>query len=312
MPVDEDRRRVRVRVPAKINTALAVGPRRADGFHDLSTVFHAVSLYDEVLATERADDQIRLTMVGEGSEELACDDTNLATRAALLLRERYGSPELGVELHIDKHVPMAGGMAGGSADAAATLLACAECWRLETTLDELIELAAELGSDVPFLLLGGNALGTGRGEKLRKLPDSGRLEWVFALADHGLSTPQVYRRYDEMAEEGRLQPSAELPPEQLAELFSGEPVRVAAALRNDLQAPALDLYPELGQTLAAGGDAPGVLGALVCGSGPTCAFLCIDADAADELASRLTTARTVRDVRRGHGPVPGPEVARLV
>lgn len=312
MPAADDRRRVRVRVPAKINTALCVGPRRADGYHDLSTVFQAVSLYDEVLATERGDDQICLTMAGEGSEELPCDQTNLATRAAWLIRERYGRPEMGVDLHIDKHVPMAGGMAGGSADAAATLLACAEIWRLEATLDELVELAAELGSDVPFLLLGGNALGTGRGEKLRRLPDGGRLEWVFAMAGHGLSTPQVYQRYDELADAGKLQPSAELPTEQLTELFSGEPVRVAAALRNDLQAPALDLYPELAQTLAAGGDAPGVLGALVCGSGPTCAFLCVDAEAADELAARLASAHTVRDVRRGHGPVPGPEVARLV
>ena len=312
MPMTEAQSwRVRVRIPAKINIALCVGPRRADGFHELSTVFQAVSLYDQVQATGRADGRIELTMSGEGSERLACDRTNLAVRAARLLRDRHGNPRQGVELRIDKQIPMAGGMAGGSADAAGTLLACVECWRLEVSLDELLGLAAELGSDVPFLLLGGNALGTGRGERLRALPAAGRLEWVFALAGRGLSTPQVYRRFDELAELGELTPSSQLASDGLAGLLSGEPDRVAAALRNDLQVPALDLYPELAGTLAAGLARPGVLGGLVCGSGPTCAFLCADASSAGAAAASLAGEPTVRAVRRGHGPVAGPEVARL-
>lgn len=296
-----------VRVPGKINLALAVGPRRADGFHDLSTLFQAVSLYDDLQATARTDNQITLVMAGEGSEHLACDDTNLAVRAAQLLRERHGRDSLGVDLRVDKCVPMAGGMAGGSADAAGTLLICNEVWGLGLGLEELSDAAAQLGSDVPFLLLGGNALGTGRGERLRPMPEPGRLEWVFAIAQHGLSTPQVYRQFDVMADRGDIVPSAELAVGVLDELCSGEPERVAAGLRNDLQPAALELYPELAGTLAADTDSR-VLASLVCGSGPTCAFLCADAESADRLAARLVGLPEVRDTRRAHGPVPGPKV----
>ncbi len=298
---------VRVQVPAKINLALAVGPRRDDGYHDLTTLFQAVSLYDDLQACARDDARIVVTMRGEGSEELPCDQTNLVTRAATLLRERHGVPSLGVEVHVDKHIPMAGGMAGGSADAAATLLACNEVWQLGLGLDQLLAVAADLGSDVSFLLLGGNALGTGRGELLQPQPAPGRLEWVFAIAQHGLSTPEVYRQFDRMAERGDLIPSVDLPARDVELACSGQPDQVAAVLRNDLQPPALELYPELGGTLQAGCQ-PGVLGFLVCGSGPTCAFLCADPDAADRLAASLASMPQVRDTRRAHGPVPGPKL----
>ncbi|MGI5951108.1 MAG: 4-(cytidine 5'-diphospho)-2-C-methyl-D-erythritol kinase [Brooklawnia sp.] len=298
-----------VRVPGKINLALCVAPRRPDGYHELSTLFHAVSLYDEVSAEAGTDAQISLTMHGEGSEDLACDHSNLAVRAAELLRARYGSPGLGVRLHIDKQIPMAGGMAGGSADAAGVLLACNDLWQLGCSLDELSDLAAELGSDVPFLLFGGNALGTGRGEQLVPQPTPGRLEWVFALAPRGLSTPLVYQRFDQMAERGAITPSAELGTEMRDGLVSGVPARVAPALRNDLQAPALELYPELADTLAAGLQA-GALAAIVCGSGPTCAFLAADSVQADRLAAELAGCGQIRATRRAHGPVPGPVVPR--
>lgn len=307
-PVPVKQSTVQVRVPGKINLALAVGPRRADGYHELSTLFQAVSLYDDLRGTGRDDDQITLVMAGEGSEHLACDETNLAIRAALLLRERHGSPSLGVDLHIDKHIPMAGGMAGGSADAAGTLLVCNEVWGLGLDLDQLGDVAAQLGSDVPFALLGGNALGTGRGERLRPMPGPGRLEWVFAIAQHGLSTPKVYHQFDLMAERGEIVPSAELAPDVLEELCCGEAERVCAALRNDLQPAALELCPELATTLATNRDGV-ALASLVCGSGPTCAFLCADADCADHLASRLITLSEVRATRRAHGPVPGPGFA---
>lgn len=294
-----------VRVPGKINLALCVAPRRPDGYHELATLFQAVSLYDDVTMRPTSDALIRLTMAGEGSEDLPCDGTNLAVRAAELLRARYGSPELGAELHIDKQIPMAGGMAGGSADGAGVLLACNDGWQLGRSVEELSELAAELGSDVPFLLYGGNALGTGRGEKLAAQPTPGRLEWVFALAPQGLSTPLVYQRFDEMADRGAIVPSAELPAEQLAALCSGDPVRVAGALRNDLQPAAIELYPELAETLASGLER-GALAALVSGSGPTCAFLCADAEAADRLADELSGVGQIRATRRAHGPVAGP------
>lgn len=293
---------VRVRVPGKINLALAVGPRRADGYHGLTTVFHAVSLFETVTATGRDDAAISLVMSGHGSEQLPVDETNLAVRAAGLLRERYGAPGLGVDLVIDKQIPMAGGMAGGSADAAGVLLACNQVWGLGLDTSTLVTLAAELGSDVAFLLTGGNALGTGRGEQLRQLPASGRLEWVVALADGGLSTPAVYRRFDELAEAGRQQPSATLPDEVIAELTSGVPERVAAALTNALQPAALDLRPELTETLAHV-ELPGVLGGVVCGSGPTIAFVCADAEAADRVAAQLAGQPQVRATARASGPV---------
>lgn len=298
---------VNVRVPGKINLALAVGPRRADGYHDLTTVFQAVSLCDDVQAAARGDGLVTLAMTGEGSEHLACDETNLAVRAALVLRERYGSPGLGVDLRIHKQIPMAGGMAGGSADAAGTLLACNAVWGLKLGVDELREVAADLGSDVPFMLFGGNALGTGRGERLRPLPAPGRLEWVFAIARRGLSTPHVFQQFDVMAGRGEIVPSADLPAEALTELCSGDAGRVAEALRNDLQPASLELYPELAETLNFGSDS-GVLASLVSGSGPTCAFLCVDARSADHLVSKLIRRSQVRDARRAHGPVPGPEI----
>ncbi len=295
------------RVPGKVNLALRVGSRRADGYHELSSLYQAVSLYEEISATGRDDAEITLQMTGEGSEELARDEHNLAVRAALLLRQRFDRPDLGADLQVTKRIPMAGGMAGGSADAAGVLLACNTAWRLGASRSELSVIAAELGSDVPFLLLGGNALGTGRGERLRALPAEGRLEWVFAMAPHGLSTPQVYQRFDEMAERGEILPSSGLSQASLDALTSGDAVQVAGELRNDLQEPAVELYPELAGTLAAG-QAAGALAAIVCGSGPTCAFLCADAASADRIAAELAGVASVRGTARAYGPVPGPEV----
>src|SRR5262245_56970784 len=152
---------VRVRVPAKINLHLGVGPIRRDGFHELTTVYHAISLYDEVSA--RRGDQLTLTMEGEGTGALALDDSNLVIRAAQLLAKVAGVAPL-ARLHLRKQIPVAGGLAGGSADAAAALVACDALWGTGMSRDELATVAAEIGSDVPFLVLGGTALGTGRGE----------------------------------------------------------------------------------------------------------------------------------------------------
>lgn len=300
---------VHVRVPGKINLALRVAAQRPDGYHDLATVFQAVSLHEDVHATARSDGEITLLMSGEGSEDLPTDQTNLAVRAAHLLRELHGHPGLGIVLRITKQIPMAGGMAGGSADAAGVLLAANHVWRLGLELDPLAEVAAQLGSDVAFLLYGGNALGQGRGERLTPLAADGRLEWVFALAPGGLSTPAVYRAFDELAAAGELVPSDEIPPGSLDELASGDPHRVAAELFNALQPAALALYPELADTLALG-ERPGVLASLVCGSGPTCAFLCADAAVADDFAGELAGRPQIRAVRRAFGPVSGPRPAQ--
>lgn len=295
---------VRVRVPAKVNLALCVGPLAGDGFHPLATVFQALSLFDEVSATTVADDRITLTMSGEGLDDVPADDANLAVRAARLLRERFGTPGLGVALHLKKKIPVAGGMAGGSADAAGALLACSVLWDLDTTPDDLHGLAAELGSDVPFALLGGTAIGHGRGDRLVPMLSRGTYHWVLALAHEGLSTPSVFRRFDELAEAAGAPGPLEVPDEIAQALGKKDAAGLGVALRNDLQAPALNLRPELGQTLRAGLEA-GALGAVVSGSGPTCAFLAKDEAHAMDLAALIADQPTVRAVRRARGPVPG-------
>lgn len=296
---------VHVRVPGKINLVLAVGPRRDDGYHELVTVFQAVGLYDDIVAEPGEPGEFSLTMRGEGSEELAVDETNLAIRAARLLADEFRSPKLGVRLAIRKGIPIAGGMAGGSADAAGTLLACSVLWDLDTSPDDLRDLGAELGSDVPFGLMGGCAVGTGRGERLTPALVRGRYQWVFAFADEGLSTPAVFRQFDEL---GLGTGAPQLPNGIMAALASGDPRALAASLRNDLQPAALALRPELGELLDFG-LAHGALGAVVSGSGPTCGFLTAGESQAIDLSGDLTANGLCRSARRVVGPAPG---ARLL
>lgn len=293
---------VRVRVPAKINLHLSVGPRRPDGYHELATVYHAISLYDEVTA-ERSD-HLDVTVIGEGADVLPTDDRNLATRAATALAGALGVPAR-VRLTVRKQIPLAGGLAGGSADAAATLVACDALWGGGLSRDELATLAAGLGSDVPFLIPGGTALGTGRGEIVSPILATGTWHWVVAVANSGLSTPQVYAELDRLRDTGAApaQPAGE-PDELLAALRQHDPKVLAAALANDMQPAALALRPALRATLAAGTE-EGALAALVSGSGPSCVFLATGADHATAIAARLTSRDVCRTVRTAHGPVPG-------
>lgn len=291
---------VTVRVPAKVNVQLAVGPARADGFHDLANVFLAVGLYDEVGATPA--DALRLTCSGPDAALVPLDASNLAARAATALAARAGrSPD--VHLHLAKDIPVAGGMAGGSADAAGALLACETLWRTGASREELLEICAELGSDVPFSLVGGAALGTGRGERLTPLPLAGHFHWVFAQAEGGLSTPAVYREFDRLAEDREI-PEPLVSPLVLDALATGEAKALAAALSNDLQPAALSLFPALRATLDTG-LAAGALAALVSGSGPTTAFLADDEAAAHEVARALTASGHCRSARVTTAPARG-------
>lgn len=300
---------VRVRVPAKINLGLAVGPIGADGYHPLTTVFQAVSLYDEIVASRVEPGEFTLSMSGEGSEHLPVDDTNLAIRAAKLLLQRAGDPLFdGVHLTIRKGIPVAGGMAGGSADAAGALLACSVLWDTDTTPDDLRELGAELGADVPFCLMGGTAVGVRRGDQLTPALSRGTYHWVLAIAEEGLSTPAVYRRFDEMAEAGEITPSADLDDTLLTALAAGDPHRLGPLLRNDLAEPAFALRPAL-RTVLEAGLAHGAVGGLVSGSGPTVALLAADETSAVDLSTALSGEGVCRTVRRVAGPVPG---ARLM
>ncbi|MER5831822.1 4-(cytidine 5'-diphospho)-2-C-methyl-D-erythritol kinase [Streptomyces sp. NPDC002130] len=295
---------VTVRVPAKVNVQLGVGAARPDGYHDLANVFLAVGLYDEITVTPA--DELRVTCEGPDADQVPLDRTNLAARAAEALAGRYGrSP--GVHIHIAKDIPVAGGMAGGSADGAGALVACDTLWQTGASREELLDICAELGSDVPFSLVGGAALGIGRGEQLTPLEVGGTFHWVFAMAGRGLSTPAVFREFDRLGE-GTDIPEPVASQELIAALAKGDPDALAAAVSNDLQPAALSLFPELAGTLAAG-RAAGALTALVSGSGPTTAFLVRGPESAAAVAQALLASGTCRTVRTASGPAPGATIA---
>jgi 4-diphosphocytidyl-2-C-methyl-D-erythritol kinase len=298
---------VTVRAPAKVNLHLGVGALRADGYHELTTVFHAVGLFDEVTVTR--SDALTVTVEGDSAEGVPVDSSNLAARAALALAEAKGvAPD--VALHLRKGIPVAGGCAGGSADAAAVLVGCDVLWGLGLSRDELAEIAAGLGSDVPFSLHGGTALGTSRGERLTPVLGAGSYSWVLALAEGGLSTPAVYGELDRLRVDGPVTVMSD-PADVLTALRQGSPEQLGKALWNDLQPAALALKPELRKLLAAGDDL-GALGGIVSGSGPTVAFLARDDAHATALAAALAGHGVCRTVRVADGPVPGARVIRTL
>ncbi|MGN6087998.1 MAG: 4-(cytidine 5'-diphospho)-2-C-methyl-D-erythritol kinase [Actinomycetales bacterium] len=296
-------RAVSVRAPAKVNLSLRVGPVRDDGYHELATIYQAVSLHDEVVA-EPAEG-LHISVSGESAAKVPAGPTNLAAKAATLLARHVGvSPD--VALSIRKHIPVAGGMAGGSADAAAALVACDALWECGLDRATLLGLAAQLGSDVPFSLAGGTAIGTGRGERLTPALTRGEFHWVFGLAEGGLSTPEVYAECDRLRA-GRRPAEVSVSDAVMHALRGADAVGLGAALANDLQDAACSLRPELRQALEIGLDY-GALGAVVSGSGPTTAFLVPDEEAAMEVSVALTASGVCRDVRRATGPVPGARV----
>ncbi|MHA0288840.1 4-(cytidine 5'-diphospho)-2-C-methyl-D-erythritol kinase [Mycobacterium sp. C3-094] len=297
---------VTVRVPGKVNLYLEVGDRRPDGYHELSTVFHAVSLLDEVTVTTA--DVLSLEISGEGADSLPTDERNLAWQAAELMAEHVGrAPD--VAIAIEKTIPVAGGMAGGSADAAAVLVAMNELWELGVPRRDLHALAARLGSDVPFALHGGTALGTGRGEELATVLTRNTFHWVLAFSDGGLSTARVFGEVDRLRDlqDHSLPPRLESAEPVLAALATGDPAALAPLLGNDLQPAALTLDPGLRRTLRAGVEA-GALAGVVSGSGPTCAFLCASAGSAVDVGTELAGAGVCRTVRVASGPVHGARV----
>ena len=321
------------RVPAKINLQLAVGPLRADGYHGLVTVFHAISLFDEVTVAPAARDSVSVS--GEGADIVPADGTNLAALAVAALVRAVGpgakdSP--GLAIRISKRIPVAAGLAGGSADAAAALVACNELLRTGLSQAELCELAAGIGSDVAFGLVGGTAIGVGRGERVTPALATGTYHWVLAFATGGLSTAEVYAACDRIraahaapaaAAVGPVKPAArararaaappgslELDNRLMVALRSGNPAEVGPLLTNDLQQAAISLRPDLRRALAAGME-HGALAAIVSGSGPTCAYLAKDARHAAALAVALAGAGVCRTVVHVAGPVPGASVISI-
>jgi 4-diphosphocytidyl-2-C-methyl-D-erythritol kinase len=294
---------VTVRVPAKVNLELLVGAPREDGYHPLSTIYHAVNLFDEV--TVMSAPEWGIAVSGPQALGVPVDGTNLAARAAQRLAEVGGVDEP-VHITIRKDIPVAGGMAGGSADAAATLVACDHLWGTGLSRPELEEIAAGIGSDVPFLLGGGTAMGSGRGEVLAPVLARGSYHWVFALSEGGLSTPAVYAECDRLRGD-RPVPEPSPSSEMMTALRSGDARALGAALSNDLQAAAISLMPALGDVLDAGLEF-GALGGVISGSGPTVAFVAESNEAALDLAVSLTASGAVQDVRRATGPAHGAHV----
>lgn len=298
---------VTARAPAKVNVHLGVGPLRADGFHELRTVYLAVSLFDTV--TVGPGDGLSVSVTGEGAGgDVPTDRRNLVWQAAELLAAHAGVPA-DATIAVAKNIPAAAGLAGGSADAAAALVALDELWGTRASRGDLAGLAAELGSDVPFSLAGGVALGSGRGEQLSPVLARRPSHWVLGIAADGLSTPAVYREIDRLRAAGRVPDGADLssPDAVLSALREGPAAALGAALSNDLQAPAFSLRPELRRALRAATDA-GAVAALVSGSGPTVAALTADEDAAVRLAAVLAGEGVFRTVRVVRGPVPGARV----
>jgi 4-diphosphocytidyl-2-C-methyl-D-erythritol kinase len=296
---------VTVRVPGKVNLYLGVGPREFSGYHELATVFQAVNIYDEI--TVKPADTLRITGSGKYGHLVPTNETNLAWQAAQLVAKACGE-DPNLEINIDKSIPVAAGMAGGSADAAGTLLACDIYFQAGIPRDELDAMAALLGSDVPFILHGGCALGSGRGDILSPVMTRGSFHWVFATFNEGLSTAQIYERTDELRGLD-FETIPDVPNELLAALAQGNAQELGKFLHNDLQTAAIASRSGLKDVLEYGRDL-GSLGELVSGSGPTCAFLARDEVSAIDLLVGLKSSGLVDDAVHAHGPVHGARQIR--
>ena len=297
------RKSVEVQVPAKVNLQLSVGPKETDGYHEVVTVFQAISLFDNLKITR--SDQFDITLEGDFINGVPVDQSNLVSKAVDLMAEKF-QIDKNLCIEINKSIPVAGGMAGGSADAAATLLGIDQLFGLGLSKDELSEVARKLGSDVPFMLHGGVAVGRGHGDEITPALSRGNYHWVIALSSNGLATPAVYGECDRLRT-GLDIKAPSINDELLQALLTGDSVRVGKALNNDLQAAAISLRPALRLILDTGQEY-GALGGIVSGSGPSVAFLVADEDHSLDLAVALTSSGVVGSVARAQGPVVGAKV----
>nr|WP_319002188.1 4-(cytidine 5'-diphospho)-2-C-methyl-D-erythritol kinase [Arthrobacter sp. UM1] len=319
--------------PGKINVGLRVGPKRADGYHGLASVFLAVSLEEKAALTGRPSRSVQLELDPASDSRLGLDgvpltEDNVAWKAVAAVADAVEAQRESADggagsgtasqpipgdapsrLSILKRVPIAGGMGGGSADAAAALVAANEAAGRPLSPQGLHEAAARIGADVPFALHGGAAVGLGVGDRLAPVACERPLYWVLVPSDRGLSTPQVFTRLDELraARGEEAEEPAGADPALVEALAAGDPERLATLLHNDLQEAALDLAPELGEVLAAGREA-GALAGIVSGSGPTVALLAAGPESADLLAARLAERGWDRAAAVA-GPAPGARLA---
>ncbi|CAB4697261.1 MAG: 4-(cytidine 5'-diphospho)-2-C-methyl-D-erythritol kinase [Actinobacteria bacterium] len=298
--------RVTARVPAKINLSLSVGPLRPDGFHELVTLYQAIALFDDVTVTLKPkDERSTVEVSGEYASSVPLDESNLAYRAAMRVLEAYEN-DSAFAISIRKSIPVAAGLAGGSADAAGALLAMDTLLGGQLGKNELHLLAAELGSDVPFALIGNIALGRGRGEEITPALSRGEFHWVLGISNQGLSTPAVYKESDRLRE-GMIVSSPRISEKLMHALLSGEPEELGKNLSNDLAPAALSLRPGLRLVLDIAAEYA-ALGAIVSGSGPTIAILARDEEHSLDIAVALTASGVVNNVARALGPVAGARI----
>jgi len=294
------------RVPGKVNLQLSVGPLGADGFHEVTTVFQAISLFDDVTVIEgKAGAGITIRVSGQTANGVPADASNLAVRAAqLMMKEFELSPDL--EIKLRKEIPVAGGMAGGSADAAGVIVGLDSLYELGLSRDEMEKIASQIGSDVPFSLAGGVAIGTGRGDQITTALAKGSYTWILALSSQGLSTPAVYQECDRLRE-GLSIASPQVSEALMQALRAGDSKALGKSLLNDLQAAACSLRPALRLVLDVGIDY-GALGGIVSGSGPTVAFLVSDEEHAMDLTVALSASGVVSSITRAVGPAHGARI----
>jgi 4-diphosphocytidyl-2-C-methyl-D-erythritol kinase len=298
--------KVTASAPAKINLQLSVGALRADGYHDLVTVYQALNLRDDVTIFERAEGMgVQCSVAGDFTNGVPNDDSNLAVKAVQLVAELVGS-SCDLNIQITKRIPVAAGLAGGSADAAAALVAAAELYGYGGDLQPLAE---QLGSDVAFSLLGGTALGTSRGEVVVPVLARGEYCWVIMSSSNGLSTPRVYQKLDQLRDEGALREPLQLKPknELLQSLLTGSAEQLAGHLTNDLQPAAIALAPRLQRLLDVAIE-DGAIAALVAGSGPTCIALTKNYEHALDVAARVTGENLADRVLVATSPAAGTEI----
>jgi 4-diphosphocytidyl-2-C-methyl-D-erythritol kinase len=299
-------RGVTARVPAKVNLQLSVGPLGADGFHEVTTVFQAISLFDDVtVATAEKGEGIKISITGQTSGGVPADNTNLAVKAAQLMIKNYDLPE-DLVIKLKKEIPVAGGMAGGSADAAGVIVGLDSLFELGLSRDVMESVGSKIGSDVPFSICGGVAIGTGRGDQITPALAKGSYNWVLALSGQGLATPSVYQECDRLREGLSIAPPVVSEPLMQA-LRAGDAKALGKALTNELQPAACSLRPALRLVLDVGVDY-GALGGIVSGSGPTVAFLVSDDEHAMDLTVALSSSGVVSSVVRASGPTNGARI----
>ncbi len=294
------------RVPGKVNLQLSVGPLGDDGFHEVTTVFQAISLFDDVTVIEgKAGSGTSISVTGQTANGVPADASNLAIKAAqLMMKEFELSPDL--EIKLKKEIPVAGGMAGGSADAAGVIVGLDSLYELGLARDEMEKIASQIGSDVPFSLTGGVAIGTGRGDQITTALAKGSYTWVLALSSQGLSTPAVYQECDRLRE-GLSIASPQVSEPLMQALRAGDSKALGKSLLNDLQAASCSLRPALRLVLDVGIDY-GALGGIVSGSGPTVAFLVSDEEHAMDLTVALSASGVVSSITRAVGPAHGARI----